>query len=122
MNFVAVNSLAFETEILGIIRDSLFQIPIISLYLQSNKNNKITTKVEKFSKLLKSKYNTIEYDCVIRKVNKCFFKSSGFKYDKYCQEYIRFSSRRHTKEITSGYEKVLALQKPIPVLIKKREY
>ena len=43
MNFVAVNSLAFETEILRIIRDSLFQIP----------NNKITTKVEKYCKSVK---------------------------------------------------------------------
>ena len=43
MNFVAVNSLAFETEILRIIRDSLFQIP----------NNKITTKVEKYYKSVK---------------------------------------------------------------------
>ena len=86
------------------------------------KTIKSQQKLKNFANLLKSKYNTIEYDCVIRKVNKCFFKPSGFKYDKYCQKYIRFSSRRHTKEITSGYEKVLALQKPIPVLIKKREY
>ena len=79
-------------------------------------------KLKNIANLLKSKYNTIEYDCVIRKVNKSFFKPSGFKYDEYCQEYIHFSSRRHTKEITSGYEKVLVLQKPISVLIKKREY
>ena len=83
------------------------------------KTIKSQKKLKNIANLLKSKYNTIEYDCVIRKVNKSFFKPSGFKYDQYCQEYIHFSSRRHTKEITSGYEKVLALQKPIPVLIKK---
>ena len=56
---------------------------------------------------------------LLEKPKKFFSKTSGLKYDYYCQGYILFSNRRHTqKKITPGREKGLTLQKQVQILKK----
>ena len=67
---------------------------------------------------MKYVYNTrLYWKCVMRKVKNVFSKIR-LKYDYYCQGYIHFSNRRHTKKITPGREKVLTLRKPVRILRK----
>ena len=46
----------------------------------------------------------------LEKSLKVFSKHSTLKYNQYCQGYIHFSNRRHTKNITLVREKVLTRQ------------
>ena len=52
---------------------------------------------------------------LLEKSIKVFPKPSGLKYNKYCQEYIHFSNRRHIKKNKPGCEKVLILQRPVQI-------
>ena len=49
---------------------------------------------------------------LLEKSMKVFSKPSGLKYAQYCQGYIHFLNRRHTKKIAPSPDKVLSLQKP----------
>ena len=68
-------------------------------------------------------YNTrVYWKCVIKKSLEVFSEPFGLKYDQYCQGYIHFSNRRHTKKVIPSREKVLALEKQVRILKKKSEY
>ena len=62
--------------------------------------------------------NRVYRKCVIREANIGFSKPSGFKATNIVKD-IHYSNRRHKQTINPDLEKVLILQKPVPILKKK---